>query len=388
MLRGIHHWPAQERVIYGVPALEALADEVRRAGAERVFVTTTASLTGGALVAGVVKALGERFAGKFDAIAAHSPREAVVAGAEALRGAGADLVVAVGGGSVIDATKVMLLALWRGIRTVEELSALAGARGRLPEPSAWNEDPQRLRMIALPTTLSAAEFFHSAGITDTARRVKQMYAHPLFVPKAVILDPAATLETPMELLLSTGIRSVDHAVEGWCAARRVPIADAANREAMRLLAAALPAIRRDPRDLEARALAQHGTWLSRIASMAGIPYGASHGIGYLLGGGRGVPHGITSCVTLPAVMQWNESANADRQAEVSAAFGDGRESAAAALRRFISGLGLPTRLREAGIAREELEAIAASWDGGAPIATNPRPVRSKADLLEILELAW
>ncbi|MEW5862172.1 MAG: iron-containing alcohol dehydrogenase [Pseudomonadota bacterium] len=388
MLRGIHHWPAQERVIYGVPALEALADEVRRAGAERVFVTTTGSLTGGALVAGVVKALGERFAGKFDAIAAHSPREAVVAGAEALRGAGADLVVAVGGGSVIDATKVMLLALWRGIRTAEELSALAGARGRLPEPSAWNEDPQRLRMIALPTTLSAAEFFHSAGITDTARRVKQMYAHPLFVPKAVILDPAATLETPMELLLSTGIRSVDHAVEGWCAARRVPIADAANREAMRLLAAALPAIRRDPRDLEARALAQHGTWLSRIASMAGIPYGASHGIGYLLGGGRGVPHGITSCVTLPAVMQWNERANADRQAEVSAAFGDGRESAAAALRRFISGLGLPTRLREAGIGREELEAIAASWDGGAPIATNPRPVRGKADLLEILELAW
>jgi maleylacetate reductase len=388
MLRGIHHWPAQERVIYGVPALEALADEVRRAGAERVFVTTTASLTGGALVAGVVKALGERFAGKFDAIAAHSPREAVLSGAEAMRGAGADLVVAVGGGSVIDATKVMLLALWRGIRTAEELSALAGARGRLPEPSAWNEDPQRLRMIALPTTLSAAEFFHSAGITDTARRVKQMYAHPLFVPKAVILDPAATLETPMELLLSTGIRSVDHAVEGWCAAKRVPIADAANREAMRLLAAALPAIRRDPRDLEARALAQHGTWLSRIASMAGIPYGASHGIGYLLGGGRGVPHGITSCVTLPAVMQWNERANADRQAEVSAAFGDGRESAAAALRRFISGLGLPTRLREVGIAREELEAIAASWDGGAPIATNPRPVRSKADLLEILELAW
>jgi maleylacetate reductase len=388
MLRGIHHWPAQERVIYGVPALEALADEVRRAGAERVFVTTTASLTGGALVAGVVKALGERFAGKFDDITAHSPREAVLSGAEALRGAGADLVVAVGGGSVIDATKVMLLALWRGIRTAEELSALAGARGRLPEPSAWNEDPQRLRMIALPTTLSAAEFFHSAGITDTARRVKQMYAHPLFVPKAVILDPAATLETPMELLLSTGIRSVDHAVEGWCAAKRVPIADAANREAMRLLAAALPAIRRDPRDLEARALAQHGTWLSRIASMAGIPYGASHGIGYLLGGGRGVPHGITSCVTLPAVMQWNERANADRQAEVSAAFGDGRESAAAALRRFISGLGLPTRLREVGIAREELEAIAASWDGGAPIATNPRPVRSKADLLEILELAW
>lgn len=388
MLKGIHHWPAQERVIFGVLVQEALAEEVRRAGAGRVFVTTTRSLTGGALVAGIVKALGARFAGKFDAIAAHSPREAVLAGAEALRAAGADLVVAVGGGSVIDATKVMLLALWRGVRTVDDLSALAGTRGRAPEASAWNEDPQRLRMIAVPTTLSAAEFFHTAGITDVGRGVKQMYAHPLFVPKAVILDPAATMDTPMELLLSTGIRSVDHAVEGWCAAKRVPIADAANREAMRLLAQALPAIRRDPSDLEARALAQHGTWLSRIASMAGIPYGASHGIGYLLGGGRGVPHGITSCVTLPAVMQWNESANAERQAEVSAIFGEPGESAAGALRRFISALGLPTRLRETGIARDELEAIAASWDGGAPIATNPRPVRGKADLREILELAW
>lgn len=388
MLRGTHHWPAQQRVVYGVPAAEAVADEAQRAGAMRVFLTTTRSLSGGALLAGIARALGARFAGKFDAIAAHSPREAVIAGAAAARAAGADLLVAVGGGSVIDATKAMLLALWRGVHTVEELSALAGTRGRAPEASAWEKEPQRLRMVAVPTTLSAAEFFHTAGITDVQRRVKQMYAHPLFVPKAAILDPAATLETPIELLLSTGIRSVDHAVEGWCAKKRVPIADAANREAMRLLAGALPAIRRDPQDMQARSLAQHATWLSRIASMAGVPYGASHGIGYLLGAGRGLPHGITSCVALPAVMRWNEQANQERQKEVSAIFGDGTESAAQALARFIAALGLPTRLREVGIPREDLPAIAASWDGGAPIATNPRPVRDADDLREILELAW
>jgi maleylacetate reductase len=388
MLSGTHHWPAQERVHYGRAAAEAVAAEVERARAARVFVTTTRSLSGGALLAGIVRTLDGRFAGKFDAIAAHSPREAVLAGAEALRAAAADLVVAVGGGSVIDATKAMLLALWRDTRTPEAFAALAGRRGQAPEASAWSDDPQPLRMIAVPTTLSAAEFFISAGITDTARRVKEMYAHPLMVPKAVVLDPAATLETPMPLLLSSGVRSVDHAVEGWCAAKRVPIADAANREAMRLLAQALPAIQRDPADLEARALAQHATWLSRIGSMAGVPYGASHGIGYLLGGGRGLPHGITSCVALPAVLEWNEPATGARQQEVAAAFGHGRERAAEALRRFIAGLGLPTRLREVGIAREELAEIAASWDGGAPISTNPRPVRSQAELAEILELAW
>ena len=386
---GTHHWPAQERVIYGKPAVEALDEEVARAGAGRVFVTTTRSITGGALVERIVQSLGVRFAGKFDAISAHSPREGVIAGAQALRAANADLVVAVGGGSVIDATKVMLLALWRGVRDVEGLSALAGIRGSAANvASAWSAEVQPLRMIAIPTTLSAAEFFPSAGVTDAQRHVKQMYFHPLFVPKAVILDPAATLETPMELLLSTGMRAVDHAVEGWCSVKAAPIADASNRDAMRLLAESLPRMRREPKDLEARALAQHGMWLSRIASMAGIPYGASHGIGYLLGGGRGVPHGITSCITLPAVMSWNETANAARQAGVSEAFGAKGEAAGAMLRRFVVGLGLPVRLRDAGIASDDLPAVAASWDGSGPIASNPRKVRGEEDLLEILQLAW
>ena len=387
MHSGTHHWPAQERVIYGKPAVEALEEEISRSAAKRIFVTTTRSITGGALVARIVRSLGARFVGKFDAISAHSPREGVIAGAQALRDATPDLVVAVGGGSVIDATKVMLLALWRDVRDVDALSALAGVRGKGgPEPSAWSADPQRLRMVAIPTTLSAAEFFQSAGVTDVQRHVKQMYAHPLAVPKAVILDPAATLETPMELLLSTGMRAVDHAVEGWCSVKAAPIADAANREAMRLLATSLPKILSDQENLEYRAQAQHGMWLSRIATMAGIPYGASHGIGYLLGGGRGVPHGITSCITLPAVMTWNETANAARQAEVSAAFG-GLGSAGAVLRKFVVDLGLPVRLRDVGIENDELPAIAASWDGSGPIATNPRKVAGKEDLLEILRLA-
>ena len=385
MLTGVHHWPAQQRVIYGTPAAEALQAEVRRADARRVLVTTTRSLTNGALVARLIAALGERCAGKFDAIAAHSPREAVIAGAQVIGAAQADLVVAIGGGSVIDATKAMLMALWRGVRSVEELSALSG---KPADASAWDAEPQRLRMLAIPTTLSAAEFFPHAGVTDMQRRLKQMYTHPLAVPKAVILDPAATLETPLDLMLSTGMRAVDHAVEGWCSVRAAPIADASNRESMRLLARALAQIRRDPADLEARAHAQHGMWLSRIATMAGIPYGASHGIGYLLGGGRGVPHGVTSCVALPAVMTWNQPANAARQAQVSEAFGFAGEPAGEMLRRFIASLGQPTRLREVGIARDELAGIAASWDGTGPIATNPRPVRGKDDLLEILELAY
>jgi maleylacetate reductase len=290
---------------------------------------------------------------------------------------------------VIDATKVMFLAIWRGARSIDELSKLAGVRGGAnPEASAWGWDSQALRMIAIPTTLSAAEFYTSAGVTDAQRHVKQMYSHPMAVPKSVILDPAATLETPIDLLLSTGMRAVDHSVEGWCSIRSAPMADACYRESMRLLADSLPRMQRDAGDLEARSLAQQGMWLSRIGTMAGIPNGASHGIGYLLGGGRGVPHGVTSCITLPPVMTWNASVNAARQATVSEVFGGVGEPAGEILRRFITSLGQPTRLRDVGIAREELRGIAASWDGTGPIATNPRPVRGKDDLLEILELAY
>lgn len=388
MLTGTHHWPAQERVIYGKPAVEALAEELARAGAQRVFITTTRSVTGGALVARITQSLGARFAGKFDAISAHSPREGVIAGAEALRASAADLVVAVGGGSVIDATKVMLLALWRGVRDVDGLSGLSGVRGGQAEPSAWGADPQGLRMVAVPTTLSAAEFFPSAGVTDVQRRVKQSYFHPLAVPRCVILDPAATLETPIELLLSTGMRAVDHAVEGWCSIKSTPMADATNLEAMKLLSLSLRKINADSENLEHRAMAQQGMWLSRIGSMAGVPMGASHGIGYLLGGGYGVPHGITSCTTLPAVMTWNESVNGARQADVAAAFGGAGRSAGAVLRGYVNELGLPTQLRSVGMKREVLPAIAASWDGAPPIATNPRKVAGKEDLLEILELAY
>ena len=381
---GTHHWPAQQRVVYGVPYREALARELERSRNRRVFVTTTRSLTGGNLVAGVIAELGERFAGKFHDIAAHSPREAVIAGANAIRAADADLIVAIGGGSVIDATKVMLIALWRNFESAERLSEAAN---RIPESSAWDDDPQRLRMIAIPTTLSAAEFSPHAGITDPARKVKEGFQHPLSVPKSVILDPEATRETPLELMLSTGMRAVDHAVEGWCATRTSPLAEATCLRAMQMLAASLPAIKRDPTDMSARLDAQLGMWLSRFATMAGIPYGASHGLGYLLGACKGVPHGITSCLTLHAALAWNEPVNADRQRAVAEAFGPSGERASAAVRSFVESLGLPTRLGQVGVGREDLPAIAGSWDGGGPLKANPRPVSGTKDLVEILALA-
>ncbi len=389
MQAGTHPWLAQQRVHYGQAAAALVKAEADRAGAARAFVTTTRSISGNPFVAGCIDALGAAFAGKFDAIPAHSPREAVIEGAARMREARADLVVAIGGGSVIDATKVMLQCLWYDIDSVDGLDAIVGGKhAGGADPSAWDADPRSPRMVAVPTTLSAAEFSHLAGVTDTAKKVKQGFLHPLAVPKAVILDPAATLYTPLELLLSTGMRSMDHAVERWCATRSLPISDALSLHAMGMLADCLPRVKATPEDLAARAECQVAMWLSLLPQTAGVPFGASHGIGYILGGAYGVPHGVTSCLMLPAVLEWNEPVNAQRQLSVAQALGRPGERAGPAMRAFVERLGVPSRLRDVGIERGQLPEIAARYDGTGPISTNPRPIGGAADIVEILELAY
>ncbi len=115
MLSGIHGHQDIERVVYGKPAGVALRAEAERLGAKQVFITTSKSVAQSALLASVIDDLGDRYAGVYAGITAHSPRPCVVEGAEMARKAGADLIVAVGGGSVIDATKTILIALWQNV---------------------------------------------------------------------------------------------------------------------------------------------------------------------------------------------------------------------------------------------------------------------------------
>jgi maleylacetate reductase len=388
MLSGTHRYFLQERVIYGRPAADAVADEVEGLGARRIFLTTTRSLAGReALPAQIATKLGERHVGTYADVSAHSPREAVIAGAGAARDAGADLLVAVGGGSVIDATKAMLLCLWHGLSTIDALDAHRGWRGADPSRRPPGME-KAIRLVAVPTTYSAAEFTYIAGVSDKRRMVKEGFAHPLFVPQAVVLDPAATLATPLPLLLSTGMKAVDHAVERLCAPQTSPFSDATGGEALRLLTRALPAIKAAPEALAPRLEGQLGMWLSITGAASGIGVGASHAIGHTLGGSYGVPHGITSCVTLPAVLRWNAAANGERQRQVSALLGEADRALSEIVADLVARLALPQRLREVGIKREDFHAIAEHTMHDPPVRANPRPINSADDLVEILELAW
>ena len=384
MLSGTHRFPRQDQVTYGRPAAEVLKELAASYGVRRVMITTTASLADG-LAAQVAQNLSDLCVGVFSGIGAHSPREGVIAGAAEARRLDADLLVALGGGSAIDATKVMQLCLWAGLTKVEHLDPYRAGRG--PDRVKVADIPAGVRMLAVPTTLSAAEFTPFAGVTDMARHAKEGYGHPLLAPRAVILDPAMTLATPPMLWFSTGLKAVDHAVEQLCNPTRAPYADALAEDGLRRLTRGLAATKADPTDLDARLDCQFGMWLAMSGVGSGRGMGPSHAIGHTLGGSYGVPHGITSCIVLPAVLRWYGDAAADRQALISELMGARGLPAAEAVKRLVTGLGLPTDLASVGVGPDSFQAIAEHTLHDAGVRTGARPVSGPQDIVEILELA-
>ncbi|HEY1426641.1 MAG TPA: iron-containing alcohol dehydrogenase [Caulobacteraceae bacterium] len=386
MLSGVHRQTQLDRVVYGRPALQVLAELLQGYGKTRALVVSTKSLSGPqGLASEVASGLGERCVGLYGGVSAHSPRDGVIAAADEARRTDADILVAIGGSSVTDACKVVQLAVWNGLTDVGELDPYrAGVRdgARSPAPGA---DP--LRMIAIPTTLSAAEFTPFGGVTDTRRHAKEGYAHPLYVPRAVILDPQMTRATPPELWFSTGIKAVDHCVETLCSLTRAPYADALASHGLELLAEGLRASKGAPDDLDARLQCQLGMWLAISGASAGQGLGASHAIGHTLGGMLGVPHGITSCVALPAVLAWNAGANDAADRLVAQLIGLPERSAAEAVKTLCRELALPTSLGAVGVEPAQFEAIAAHTMTDRGVRSNPRPIRSAADVVEILKLA-
>ena len=249
-----------------------------------------------------------------------------------------------------------------------------------------------MRTVSIPTTLSAGEFSSFAGCTDTAPADggpsrKESYASDTMIPISVILDPSLTVATPTWLWLSTGIRAVDHAVEDLCSSNSQPMSDGASLHALRLLNQGLRASHADPTDLAARLDCQLGAWMSMVGSQTGVTKGASHGIGHVLGGTAGVPHGYTSCVMLPSVMRWNRSVNAERQALVSAAMGQPGQDAGDVLDGFIRGLGMPRSLQDVRVGPEHFDRIAAQAMATPWVPRNPRKIDSPAQVREILVMA-
>ena len=388
MKTGIFNFLAQDRVRFGTPAADALLAEVTQRGAERVVVVTSRTLNRTtSAVSDALALIRPRVVGLFDECVEHTPRDTVIAVARQLREAKADLVVSIGGGTVIDTVKVALVCLAQGVERIEQLDDWH----MRVNPDGTRHVPlvgmPPCRQIAVPTTLSGAEFSDLGGATDTRNGTKQGYTGSHIGAAAVILDPAMTVHTPDRLWLSTGVRALDHAVESICSVNAQPLVDAVCLHALGLLSRSLARYEQDPSDLDARLDAQMGAWLASTG-IRRTDYGASHGLGHALGADAGVPHGITSCVLLPTVMRYNAEASRAQLAGIAAALGDSQRPAADQIEALIASLGLPTRIGQLGIDRARLPVIAQKGMANPWVHTNPRPIKAASELVALLEQAW
>ena len=396
-LRGNFLLLPMENVHYGAGCIDALATTLSAHGISRaLLITGTTLATQTPLVDRVLAAAEGRIAGVFHETVQHVHRESVLRAAAAARAIDADGIVSFGGGTPNDTAKAVLLALADEVTCHQDFDR---QRVKFSYPSSIEVPPVRgraLPMIAISTTLSGGEFTHFAGITDEQRHVKDLYIDAKLTAKAVFLDPQLTLDTPLWLWLSTGMRSVDHCIEALCSTSAHPFTDGLAAQSLTMLGRGLRACKAAPQDLAIRTELHLAAWMS-VCGLANVTVGLSHGIGHQLGARNNVPHGHTSCVMMPAVMDYNKNHVGDRQARIAellacdvhgASMLEAAAAGRAAVAQLVRDLELPTRLREVGVSRDDFAAIARDAMEDLVVATNPRPVTSIEDVIDVLEAAY
>jgi alcohol dehydrogenase class IV len=323
---------------WGKGSVSALAQELARLHAKRIALVTTVSLDDEEHSGVVKRALGDARVAATVVVSQHSPIAQVNDAIERAAEARVDGVVSFGGGSSIDGAKMIAVKL-------------ADRDGRAA---------RGLPHIALPTTLSVAELAAGAGYTDEAGN-KAGARDPRQLPDTVIYDGALTLATPMALWLSTGIRALDHAVEGFLADGRHPFSDVMALEAIRRLFDSLPRAKAMPADVAVRTENQLGAWFSYTLTASAS--GLSHTMGKQIGARHGIPHGVTSCLLLPHVMRYLERRMPERVALLAEATGS---DPAGRVQGLIGSLGLPQHIAAYEIGEPELRKAAGELAGKYP----------------------
>lgn len=326
MNQGTHEALQTRRVHFGPGSLDKLKEEA--CDAEKVFVITGRSLAEKTdLVRKAEALLGGKHAGTYAGVSQHTPVRAVKEAAKLATDA--DLLVSVGGGSVVDGTK-----------------AVSKELGYVPQ-------------VAVPTTLSVAELAHLVGVTNDEGR-KAGFVDRRAVPEIIIYDPLTTVYTPERLWLSTGIRALDHAVEGFLYGGPHPVTDVTVLEGMSRLMRLLPRSKADPEDVDLRGELQVAAWLSYFAP-ANNPMGLSHNLGKRLGASYEIPHGVTSCITLaPSLKVLKNGIDPARWKQLSGALGGEPDERVAGL---VESLGLPNGILVFDVPESDLEGIADEFGG-------------------------
>jgi len=370
------------RIEYGPDRALEIARFLAEFDADRVLVISDAGIRKNGLLGPILSGIDGAGMDRtvFDQVSPNPRGSELEEGAEAARAFGADAVVAVGGGSVLDCAK--------------GASVLARQGGRPQDYQGRNAiGPDVLPLIVLPTTAgSGSEVTFSAVITDTQERNKFTMKSPRIAPRIAVLDPLLTRSMPPQLTAATGMDALTHAVEAFTSRPAHVLSDAMALGAVELIATHLvPAVTRG-QDEEARA----GMLLGSV--MAGIAFSHSdvaavHCLAESMGGLYDAPHGACNAVILPEMMAWNRGACPERYARIAEAMGErfkgvesGAQAAVSAVRALARRVGLPG-IRELGLEREDFEDLARRSVLNGSNGSNPRTM-SEEDYLQVLERLW
>jgi alcohol dehydrogenase class IV len=359
--------------VAGRDLLGSTGFEFQKEGAHRVFVVTDTVVRGTGLVARVEAGVadgGLELAGVFDDVPQDSSTHVVERCAAAAKESGADSILAVGGGSVMDTAKAACALFTHGgaARDLEGFFLL-------PREDDGMGRPLPLAPLAcIPTTAgTGSEVSMAAVIKVPEEELKMEVAdYPLF-PRLAILDPESTRTLPPQVAAATGMDAMTHAIEGYTCTQTDPLQDARSLQALRLIRANLErAVEHGAGDDEAR-----GNMLVAASLAINLNLGSVHAMSHPAGARFGVPHGVANAIHLPHVIRFNgeDPATAARYGDLAELLG--AEDLASYVEGLTGELGLPTRLSQVGVPEQGLEALVEGAMGDGTSLLNPREVSAE-----------
>jgi alcohol dehydrogenase class IV len=372
------------KIVFGDGAAGDAEAEMSALGCRRAVIVTDRGIISAGLVDRVADSLGSRCAGIFSDVPQDTGIEVVNAGAEFARNSGADAVISIGGGSVIDTAKGICILLTEG-GTLDDFEGIQ----MLTRPQTPH--------IVIPTTAgTGSEVTWIAVVMDRHKGLKRLIVEYFNAPRVAILDPRMTEKLPPLLTASTGMDAMCHAVEALYSLSKQPISDGLAAHAVRILKDHLPVCVEEGSDIRSRGQVQIA------AAMAGWAFGNSmvslnHSLAHSLGAVCRLPHGIANGILLPHTMKFNLEESIGPLSLAAEAMGvrdrgmtqaQAAEAAVFAMAEFTKRIRHPQRLSEMGVTEEDLEKAAELCLYDGTVTYNPRPVMDKADALEVLRSAF
>ncbi len=366
-------------VLAGHGSLPSIAQEVPRLGGSRALVLTDKGVREAGLTQLVQDALGDFCAGVYDDIPQDTNLSTADEATNLARELGADIIVSVGGGSVIDTAKAVCVTLKNGGKTDDHVALM-----RLTEPQTPH--------IAIPTTSGTGSEVTNVSVIKSQNAGRKVYIIDNYItPSTAILDPRFTMTLPPGLTATTAMDAMTHAVEALTSTMSNPICDGHALQAIRLIRENLPKVIANGKDEQARNNMQMAAttagWAFGIAQV-GLAHSMAHTVGML----NNVPHGAACGIVLPAVMRFNVDFAADKLALAAQALGvsiggmEQREAALAGVEKLESLMkeaGHPMKLSEVGVTEETLQMAPFHALGDAATLFNARPVTDPNEVAEL-----